>query len=93
MSPDQAVQELVNHNDRVISSPSDKEVEAIRRLHSAVGKARAGNADSGAEIVLRLVKDFDVVFYGGVLSGHIDVCWGSQLAFWIENLHPNQALG
>lgn len=82
VSPEQAVQEVVNHNHRMITSPSKKEAEAVRRLHSAVEKAAAGNPGGRAEKIVRFVEDLDVVFYGGRLLGHIDVSWGGQMAFW-----------
>ena len=93
MSPDQAVQEVVNHNDRMISSPSKKEAEAVRRLHSAVEKAAAGSPDGRAEKIVKLVKDLDVVFYGGFLLGHIDVFWGGQMAFWAIGENAHNVLG
>ena len=93
MSMDQAVQELVNHNDRMLSSPSDKEAEAIRQLLSVLKKTKAGRLDSKAENIVDLVKDLDVVFFGGVLFGHIDVSWGSPGTFWNYNLDRDQTLG
>ena len=90
---DQAVQELVNHNDRVISSPSRIEAEAIRRLLSALKRARTGSPNSKAENIVDLVKDLDVVFFGGVLWGHIDVSWSGPEAFWNRNMDANQTLG
>ena len=93
VSLDQAVQEVVNHNDRMISSPSDTEAEAIRRLFSALENAKNGSPNSKAENIVDLVKDLDVVFYGGVLWGHIDVSWGGPGAFWNQNLDTNHTLG
>ena len=81
MSRDQAVQELVNHNDRIVSSPSNIEAEAIDRLVSALLKAKAANTASKVEKIVKLVEDLDVVFFGGVLWGHIQVSWGGPAAF------------
>ena len=81
VSRDQAVQELVNHNDRIVSSPTNIEAEANDRLVSALKKAKAANTASKVEKILKLVKDLDVVFFGGVLWGHIQVSWGSPAAF------------
>lgn len=81
VSRDQAVQELVNHNDRIVSSPSNIEAEAIDRLVSALIKAKAATTTSKVEKIMKLVKDLDVVFFGGVLWGHIQVSWGGPAAF------------
>ncbi len=86
VSRDQAIQDLVNHHNRMISSPSELEAAAIRRLHSAVKKAKAEN-------IVKLVKDLDVVFFGGVLLGHIDVSWGGPVAFRSYNKDANDILG
>ena len=93
VSMDQAVQEVINHNDRMISSPSDIEAEAIRRLLAALKRAKAGSHNSKAENIVDLVKDLDVVFFGGVLWGHIEVSWGGPEAFWNDNLDSNRVLG
>ena len=93
VSMDQAVQEVVNHNDRISSSPSETEAKAIRRLSSALRNAKAGSPNSKAENIVDLVKDLDVVFFGGVLWGHIDVSWGGQGAFWNHNMPTNRVLG
>lgn len=76
MSRDQAVKELVDHNDRIVSYPANAEAEAIDRLVSALIKAKAANTASRVENIVKLVKDLDVVFFGGVLWGHIQVSWG-----------------
>ena len=81
VSRDQAVQELVDHNDRIVSSPSTVEAEAINRLVSALIKAKAANTASRVEKIVKLVEDLDVVFFGGVLWGHIQVSWGGPAAF------------
>ena len=81
VSRDQAVQELINHNDRIVSSPSNVEAEAIDRLVSALIKAKAANTNSRVEKIVKLVKELDIVFFGGVLWGHIQVSWGGPAAF------------
>ena len=94
VSLDRAVQELVNHNDRMLSTPSELEADAIRRLLSVVKKTKAGNSDSkAAKKIVKLIKDLDVVFFGGVLLGHIDVSWGDTLAFWNRSQDVNKLLG
>lgn len=93
VSMDQAVQEVVNHNDRISSSPSEIEAKAIRRLSSALRNAKAGSPNSKAENIVDLVKDLDVVFFGGVLWGHIDVSWGNPRSFWKYNMDTNRTLG
>ena len=81
MSRDQALKELVDHNDRIVSYPSNAEAEAIDRLVSALIKAKAANTTSRVEKIVKLVKDLDAVFFGGVLWGHIQVSWGGPAAF------------
>ena len=93
VSPEEAVQEVVNHNHWMITSPSKKEAEAVRRLHSAVEKAAAGNPGGRAEKIVKLVEDLDVVFYGGRLLGHIDVSLGGQMAFWAIGGNAKHAWG
>ena len=81
VSRDQAVQDVVNHNERVLRSPSNVEVEAIDRLLSALLKAKAANTESRVVKILELVKDLDIVFFRGVLWGHIQVSWGGPATF------------
>ena len=81
MSRDQAVQEVVNHNERALRSPSNVEAEATDRLVSALVKAKAANTESRVVKIVELVKDLDIVFFGGVLWGHIQVSWGCPATF------------
>ena len=81
MSRDQAVQEVVNHNERALRSPSNVEAEATDRLVSAPIKAKAANTESRVVKIVELVKDLDIVFFGGVLWGHIQVSWGGPATF------------
>ena len=78
MSRNKAVKELVDHNNRIVTSPSNIEAEAIDRLLSALIEAKAANTASKAEKIMKLVKDLDVVFFGGVLWGHIQVSWSGS---------------
>ncbi|KAK0511328.1 hypothetical protein JMJ35_005901 [Cladonia borealis] len=84
----QAIQDVVKHNNRMIKHPSAKEVKAIARLSSAVSEAWAGVPHSGAETIVNLVKDLDVVFYGHVLWRHIDVSWGGPEVFSDRHVDP-----
>ena len=81
VSQDQAVQEVVNHNERALRSPSNVEAEAADRLVSALIKAKAANTESRVVKIVELVKDLDIVFFGGVLWGHIEVSWGGPATF------------
>ena len=81
VSRDQAVQEVVNHNERALRSPSNVEAEAADRLVSALIKAKAANTESRVVKIVELVKDLDIVFFGGVLWGHIEVSWGGPATF------------
>ena len=93
MSWMQAILDVVNHNNRMINQPSVKEAKAIGRLSSAVNKAWAGVPHSGAENIVDLVKDLDVVFYGHVLWGHIDVSWGGPEVFTDRHVDPKRVGG
>ena len=81
LSPDEAVQELVNHNNRIMRSPTKKELKAISRLTAAVDVAKTENRDGMVEHIVDLVNDLDVVFFGGFLSAHIEVVWGDPTDF------------
>lgn len=72
---DQAVQEVVIHNDRVMSSPSKREQAAINRLTAFVAAARTGGHKGKAERIVEWLHDLDVVFFGGTLTGHVDAFW------------------
>lgn len=81
VSRDQAVQEVVDHNERALRSPSNVEAEAIDRLVSALIKAKAANTESRVVKIVELVKDLDTIFFGGALWGHIQVSWGGPATF------------
>lgn len=93
VSRDQAVQDVVDHNDRMISSTSDIEAKTIRRLFSAMHRAKTGSPNSKTENIVDLVKYLDVVFFGGVLWGHIDVSWGNSGTFRHHGMVTKHTLG
>ena len=76
-----AVFDVERHNGQIFNHQSVKEAKAIDRLHFAVTKARSKVPHCGAEMIVDLIKDLDVVFYGHVLRGHIKVSWGDPEVF------------
>ena len=88
-----AVLDVDMHNGRMINQPSVKEAKAIDRLSYAVYNARAKVPHCGAEMIMDLVKDLDIVFYGRVLWGHINVSWGGPEVFSDRHVDPKRVGG
>ena len=75
MSASQANREIVQHNDqrKVLSS---HERDAIERLVSSLNDA--GRCRWGPDLIIKMFPDLDIVFFGGVLRGHVRVLWGTS---------------
>ena len=71
--------EAVMHNERIMSSPSEAECSAIARVSTIVDAADRGDPDSDPKGIIHMLNDLDVTFFGGVLSGNVDVAWSGRV--------------
>ena len=71
--------EAVMHSERIMSSPSEPECSTIARVSAIVDAADRGDPDSDPKGIIHLLNDLDVIFFGGVLSGNVDVAWSGRV--------------